>query len=107
MLFSFFHWQWHESRYQISFNNVNLNEPQEIAPDGFQDQSEQTNFYRSINRHLHQHQEAQLGFANGCIIAAGVVPSMLLMERTMSFPERGIELRSQARENGEETMDRK
>lgn len=105
---------WHENRYRISVNNVNLNEPQEIPLESFQDQSEWTT-------HFYQHQEdAQLGSGNGCVIAAvlnrqvpagSVVPSMQLMESsTVSFSDSGMEPRStsQAREDGQEmTMDRK
>jgi hypothetical protein len=108
---------WHENQHQISISNVNLNEPQEIPLETFQEQSEWMQFCRS-NCHLDQHQESQLGFSNGCILAAvpnrqvpagSVVPSMQLMGSTLSFSEcgTGTEPRSQTLEDGHDIIDRK
>ncbi|KAJ3684599.1 hypothetical protein LUZ61_013763 [Rhynchospora tenuis] len=100
----------HGNRYQISINDVNLNEPQGIVLEGFQDQSNWKNFNQS-----NRHQGAQLYFANSCIgtvvpnrqVPTGVVPSMQLMNGTVSFPESSMNLVSRDRDEEEETMNPK
>ncbi|KAJ1689264.1 hypothetical protein LUZ63_013419 [Rhynchospora breviuscula] len=99
----------HGNRYQISINDVNLNEPQGIALEGFQDESNWTNF-----NHSNQHQGEQLDFDNSYItvvpnrqMPTGVVPSMQLMNNTVSFPESSMNLTSHGRDGEEETMNLK